>query len=129
MVRRMALRALALSPLVVGGLWAGGGSRYALSGAVGLAMTVLNLWISGRIIGGVADRNPQLLLPAAMATFAVALMILTAIALGLRATDIVEFPVTGFTLIGTHLLVVLWEASGAYQKVDPPSRIQTNARS
>lgn len=113
MVRRMARRALVVSPLVIGGLLAWGGFEFAISGAVGIGLTVLNLWLSGRIIGGVAEHNPQLLMPAAMGAFVLGLLMLTGIALGLRETDAVYFPVTGFTLIGTHMLVVLWEAARA----------------
>lgn len=117
MVRRMALRALALSPLIIGALWIWEGNRYALSGAIGIAMTILNLWLSARLIGGVADKNPQYLMPAAIATFMFGLLVLTGIALLLRSFEAVYFPVTGFVLIGSHLVVVLWEAAGNQEKV------------
>lgn len=117
MVRRMMLRALMVAPAVIVAMYVWNGSLYALSAAVGLGMAIGNLWLSARIIGGVAERNPQLLMPAAMATFVFGLLVLTGIALVLRALDVVYFPVTGFALIGTHLLVVLWEAAGAYDKV------------
>lgn len=120
MVKRMTIRALIISPAIIAGAWIYGGTRWGLSAAVGIAMTVLNLWLSGHIIGGVAERNPKLLMPVAMATFVLGLMVLTGIALVLRAADAVYFPVTGFTLIGTHLLVVLWEAAGAYGKLPSP---------
>jgi hypothetical protein len=115
MVRRMTLRALMIAPVVIGALWIWEGPRYGLSAAIGIALTILNLMLSGRIIGGVAEKNPQLLMPAALATFMLGLMVLTGIALALRAIDQVYFPVTGFVLIGSHLLVVLWEAVGAYE--------------
>jgi hypothetical protein len=118
MVRRMAMRALWIAPVVIGALWIGGGNRYALSAAVGLAMTIGNLWLSAAIIGGVAERNPQLLMPVGLATFALGLMLLTVITLGLQAADIVYIPVTGFVLIGSHLLLVLWEAAGAHNRPD-----------
>lgn len=117
MVRRMALRALAISPVIVGALWLWEGNRYALSGAIGIAMTILNLWLSARLIGGVADKNPQFLMPAAIATFMFGLLVLTGIALLLRSFESVYFPVTGFVLIGSHLVVVLWEAAGNHEKV------------
>ena len=120
MVRRMALRALTVAPVVIGGLWFWGGSEYGLSAAMGIAMTILNLWLSGRIIGGVAERSPHLLMPAALASFMLGLLVLTGIALMLRGVDEVYFPVTGFVLIGSHLLVVLWEAGSAHDKVHSP---------
>ena len=125
MVRRMAIKAALLAPAVIAALWIAGGAEWGLSAAIGMAMAVFNLYLSGRIIGGVAERTPRLLLPVAMATFVLGLMLLTLIALALRATDAVFFPVTGFTLIGCHLLVVLWEAAGAYKDL-PSSSTTTN---
>src|SRR5688572_4359678 len=118
MVRRMAYRGLLISPIIVGGLALWNGAEYAFSGAVGLAMSLLNLWLSARIIGTVAEKSPRLLMPVAMATFALGLLVLTGIALALRAADAVYFPVTGFTLVGAHLGLVLWEATGAYQAIE-----------
>jgi hypothetical protein len=120
MVRRMALRGLLLAPFVVVAVAALGGLRYGLSAAVGIAMTLLNLWLSAWIIGGVAERNPELLMPAGLATFTLGLLLLTSIALGLRAADLVYFPVTGIVLVGSHLVLVLWEAAGAYGHVEKP---------
>lgn len=116
MVRRMAVRAAALAPVLLTALAVLGGWDYAFSGAVGLVMMVANLWLSARIIGGVAERTPALLMPAALATFVLGLLLLTGVALGLQALDAVVFPVTGFVLVGSHLLLVLWEAGGAYGK-------------
>jgi hypothetical protein len=114
----MTRRGLLIAPFVVIAVAAFGGARYGLSAAVGIAMTLLNLWLSGWIIGGVAERNPELLLPAGLATFTLGLLLLTGIALGLRAADLVYFPVTGIVLVGSHLLLVLWEAAGAYEHTD-----------
>jgi hypothetical protein len=77
-------------------------------------MTIGNLWLSARIIGGVAEKNPKLLLAAAMIAFTLGLAVLTAIAFALQAFDLVTFEVTGITLIVSHLVLVLWEAARAY---------------
>lgn len=120
MVRRMARRAVAVSPavvLVVAGFAFVRGENalvWGVSAAIGLALTIGNLWLSARIIGGVAENNPNLLLPAAMISFMLGLGVLTGIAFLLKATAFIFFPVTGFTLIGAHLVLVLWEAAGAY---------------
>lgn len=119
MVRRMTTRALAVTAPIVVVLWLAGDARWALSGAIGLAMTVGNLWLAARVIGGVAEHNPQLLIPAALAVFALGLALLTGVALALQAADLVYFPVTGFTLIASHFVLVLWEAAGAYNHVGP----------
>jgi hypothetical protein len=119
MVHRMLRRGAVIAlPLTIAlSLW--GGSRYGFSGLVGIAMTLLNLWLSAKLIGGVADNNPRLLFPVGLVTFGAGLAMLTGIALVLRAADLVYFPVTGIVLVATHLLLVLWEAAGAHARVEP----------
>jgi hypothetical protein len=119
MVHRMIRRGLVLAPILAVLLGLFGSLEWAVSGVAGIAMTLANLWLAARIIGGVAERNPGLLLSAALASFFLGLLGLTGIALALRAADAVYFPVTGFVLIGSHLGLVLWEAAGAYDKVEP----------
>lgn len=113
MVRRMIVRSLYLAPILTASLWVWNGPDYAFSGLVGLAMTLLNLLLAARVIGGVAEITPRLLLPAAMIAFTLGLAVLTGIAFALRAADLVYFPVTGLTLVGSHLLLVLWESAAA----------------
>jgi len=62
-----------------------------------------------------------------MISFTLGLAILTGIAFLLRTTDAFYFPVTGFTLIGAHLVLVLWEAARAYPvaKSDQPKNDPT----
>ena len=130
MVRRMATRAAWLTPVLVAVLWYFGGLIWALSGIVGVAMTLANLYAAARIIGGVADNKPTQLLVAAMVAFTLGLALLAGIAFGLQALKIVEFPVVGFTLIGAHMVLVLAEAGIAYpiRKTDGPNEV-ANARS
>ena len=116
----MVRRGLLLAPVLGACLWLWGGPLYAWSGIVGLGMALLNLWASARLIGGVADRNPQLLMAVGLATFVLGLALLTGIALILNAMDLVIFQVTGACLIGSHLILVLWEASGG--SGDGPAR-------
>lgn len=126
MVRRMISRSLFVAPLLVAALWIFNGPRWAFSGAVGLAMTLLNLLIASRIIGSVAEKTPRLLLPAALVALTLGLAVLTGIAFALKAFDLVFFPVTGIALVGTHLLLVLWEGAGAYKVgTNNNARIQT----
>ena len=118
MVGRMIKRGGVIAPALIVVLWLWEGPNYALSGAIGLAMTLGNLWLSARIIGGVADKNPHMLMPVGLATFALGLLLLTGIAFALNAADVIYFPVTGFVLVGAHLVLVLWEAAGAYGRVE-----------
>ena len=130
MVVRMAKRAAVLGPLAVAALWILGDATWALSGAIGILMTLGNLWASARIIGGVADNNPTLLLIAAIVAFTLGLALLGGVAFGLQALEIVHFPVVGFTLIGTHMVLVLSEAGSAFpiRKSDGSKEV-ANARS
>jgi hypothetical protein len=140
MVHRMIRRGLLLAPVLAVLLGIFGSLEWAVSGIAGIAMTLGNLWLAARIIGGVAERTPSLLLPAALASFFLGLMVLTGIALALRAADAVYFPVTGFVLIGSHLGLVLWEAAGSYKRIElnehpeppkhaePPEPSETSAR-
>jgi hypothetical protein len=121
MVRRMTRRALLLAPVVVVLAGIFGDLESAWSAAIGIAMTLMNLWLAARIIGGVAENSPQLLMAAGLGAFALGLLILTGIALALRSAQVVFFPVTGLVLVGSHLLLVLWEAAGAYGKIDSSS--------
>ncbi|MDQ4124644.1 MAG: hypothetical protein M3134_03450 [Actinomycetota bacterium] len=114
----MARRALLLTPVLVAVLWLAGGPKWGVSGLAGVAMTLGNLWLSAKILGGVAERAPKLLLPAGLAAFMFGLFLLTIVAVVLRELDVVYFPVTGFTLIGAHLGLVLWEAAGAYKHAE-----------
>jgi hypothetical protein len=116
MARRMAIRGGMLAPFVIGALGIAGGWLWAFSAAVGLALTIGNLWLSARLIGGVAENSPHLLMPVGLATFTLSLLLLTGVAIGLKAADAIYFPVTGFVLIGSHLLLVLVEAAGAHNK-------------
>lgn len=119
MVKRMIRKGLYAAPVLLAILFAFGGSEYAVSGAVGLAMTLGNLWLAARIIGVVAEKNPRMLLTAAMLAFTAGLAVIAGISFVLKSTSAIYFPVTGFTLIGSHLVLVLWEGAGAY-------RIQAN---
>ena len=113
MVRRMTKRAATAAPFLVGVLWLLGGPRYGVSGAIGLAMALANLWFSAFVIGGIADKNPQMLLPVGMATFVGGLFGLTGVAFLLQHVSFVFFPVAGFVLIASHLSLVLWDAAAA----------------
>ena len=110
----MAKRGLPLAFVIALVLFVWEGPLYAASSLVGSALTIGNLWLAARLIGGVAENNPQLLMPVGLGTFALGLILVTIICAVLSMTDLIFFPATGFTLIGMHLVLVLWEAAGAY---------------
>lgn len=113
MVGRMIKRAALAAPLLLAGLLLWGGPGAALSGLLGIGFAVANLWLAARLIGRTADRDPQMLLLAGMAALFTALIVLTAMGLFLRRVDAISLPVLGFSLIGSHLGLVLWETATA----------------
>ena len=125
MVKRMMVRGLYLVPVLVVALWVWNGSEYAFSGLVGLGLTLVNLFLAAQVIGRVADSSPRLLLPAAMVAFTLGLAVVTGVSFVLKSTGIIYFPVTGFSLIGSHLLLVGWEAASSY-KGSPSTRVQAH---
>ena len=128
MVYRMLKKGVIVAPLVVLPFFIWGGVDAGVSALIGIAMALLNLLLSARIIGGIAENKPSLLLPAAMFAFMLGLGVLVAIAFGLEALDFVTFKITGLVLIGTHLGLVLWEAANAYpvKNVSPSPKNAAN---
>ncbi len=126
MVRRMIIRGLYLAPALALVFWLWNGTDYAISGLAGLALTLLNLGFAAAIIGKVAETAPRMLLVAAMVAFTIGLAIVTGISFVLKTTGAVYFPVTGFTLIGSHLLLVLWEAFAGKDR-HPTARLQAES--
>lgn len=122
MVRRMIRRGLLFAPLVIAFLWAVGGPRYALSAAAGIALTLVNLWLAGRIIGGLAENRPELLVVGGIGALAVGMGLVIVSLLVLRSIEYLNLTVVGLVLIGGHLGVVLWEAADAFLKIDPEEK-------
>lgn len=122
MVLRMVRRGLFAAPMLMAGLLLLGGLEWAVSGAVGLLLTLANLWFAGRVLGGVAENNPSALMGAAFAVFGVGLIFLTATAIGLREIAYIHFPVTGITLVVSHVVLTTWEAAGSLLKL--PSKAE-----
>ena len=125
MVKSMIKRGLLLSPFVVAALAILGGLEWGLSAAIGLALAIFNIWLAGRLIGGMAENNPQLIPIAGFAAFILALALLVVAALVIKQVESLDFPVTGLVLIGAHLILVTWEAANAFLKL--PSKSESNA--
>lgn len=123
MVQRMIKRGLPLAVLLVVVFAVVTDVRGALSAGIGVVLALANLLLAARIIGVVAENNPRLLLPGALVALTLGLAVLTGIAVVLTRTDVVDFTITGLTLIGAHLVLVLWEAPGAYARLDREGRV------
>ena len=120
MVQAMIRRGLVLAPVVVAVLAIFGGTEWAASGAIGMALALGNLWLAARIIGGVAEGRQDLVLVAAMAAFILGLALLTVAAIVIKRIESLDFPVTGFVLIGSHMVLVTWEAADKFLRLPKP---------
>lgn len=125
MVKSMIKRGLLLSPFAVAALAILGGLEWGLSAAIGLVLAIFNIWLAGRLIGGMAENNPQLIPIAGFAAFILALALLVVAALVIKQVESLDFPVTGLVLIGAHLILVTWEAANAFLKL--PSESESKA--
>jgi hypothetical protein len=129
MVTRMTRRAALVFPLVLLALWPLG-HGYALSAGAGLALTLINLWVAGVVIGRVAETSPGLLLPAGLIAFCLGLALVIGGFLLAKQQEAISLPVMGLALIVGHLGLVLWEAAtgrASYDRVARASSASTRA--
>ncbi len=107
--RDLAKHALLVAPvLVVGvGLWRGVEG----AGAVALALAIVsaNFLVAAAILGWAARTSPNLLMGVALMGFITRLILITAIGVGVKALDVVDWPVFCITLIASHLGLLFWE--------------------
>ncbi len=117
MVHRMLRRGALAAPLLVTVLWLVGDRSWAVAGAVGVGLTLLNLWVAGRIIGGIAENAPHLLVAAAMGALIFGMVMLMVTVAVLQRTTAVDLPVAGIALAVSHLVLVAWEAASSLLKI------------
>jgi hypothetical protein len=120
MARRM-LPVLPVLVLVDGLIW---GVDGAFSGAFAVALVLGNLALSAAMLGRAARISLSLLMAAALGGFALRLFLITAVFLLVKDQSWVDVPALGFTLIVTHLGLLIWEtrhvsASLAYPGLKP----------
>jgi hypothetical protein len=107
--RDLARRALLVAPFVLlgVGLWRGVDAAAAVAFAV--ALVVANFLASAALLGAAARRSPHLLMGVALMSFLGRFVILTAIGVGAKELDVVDWPVFCITLIVTYLGLLAWE--------------------
>ena len=120
----MAKRMLPVLPFLV--LVAGliDGLDGAASSAFAVVLVLGNLVLSAAILGRAARISLALLMAAALGGFALRLFLLTAIVWAVKDQSWVHIPTLGFTLVVTHLGLLIWEtrhvsASLAYPGLKP----------
>jgi hypothetical protein len=120
----MARRILPVLPvlvLVAGLIW---GPDGAASGAFAVVLVLANLGLSAALLGWAARTSLALLMAAALGGFVLRLVLLTAVVYLVKDQSWVDITALGFTLIVTHLGLLIWEtrhvsASLAYPGLKP----------
>ena len=118
---KRSLPALPVLVLVAGLIW---GLDGAASAAFAVALVLANLALSAAMLGRAARISLALLMGAALGGFILRLMLLTAIVWAVKDQAWVDITALGFTLIVTHLGLLIWEtrhvsASLAYPALKP----------
>jgi len=130
MARRM-LPVLPVIVVVAGLIW---GPDGAASGAFAVVLVLANLGLSAGLLGWAARTSLTLLMAAALGGFILRLFLLTAVVFLVKDQPWVDITALGFTLIVTHLGLLIWEtrhvsASLAYPGLKPtPSKLAGGRR-
>ena len=107
--RDLVKHALYAAPIaiVAVGIWRGVDAGAAV--ALALALVIGNFLLSAAILGAAARRSPEMLMGVALMSFLVRLVLLTAIGVGIKELDIVDWPVFCITLVVSYLGLLFWE--------------------
>ena len=123
MMGNMVRRGLWLAPGVALIAAVFGGLEGFLAAVVGLALTIVNLWFGGRVLGGLAENRPDLLLAGVVLVLLIAFAATIGALVALKQVDFIAFPLTAIIFAGSHLILVTWEAADRFLKPEPtPSK-------
>jgi hypothetical protein len=124
----MAKRGLPLLPvlvLVAGLIW---GADGAASGAFAVALVLANLALSAALLGWAARISLALLMGAALGGFALRLLLLTVVVWAVKDQAWVDITALGFTLVVTHLGLLVWETRHVSASLAFPALKPTGGR-
>ena len=123
MMGHMVRRGLWLTPVVALICGVIGGLDAFLAAVLGLALTIANLWFGGRVLGGLAENRPDLLLAGVVLVLLIAFAATIGALVALKQVDFIAFPLTAIIFAGSHLILVTWEAADRFLKPEPtPSK-------
>jgi len=105
----LARRELIVAPVAVlaVGLWRGTDGAAAV--ALAFAVVCLNFFASAMLLRWGSLRAPELLMGIALGGFLARLAAVTAVGVGVKALDIVDWPVFCIALVVAHLGLLAWE--------------------
>ena len=105
----LARHALIVAPVAIIAVGAWRGVPAGAAVALAFALVVANFLASAWVLGWVARTSPDLLMGAAMMSFLIRLVLITAIGVGIKELDILDWPVFCITLVASYLGLLFWE--------------------
>lgn len=116
-VRRMVHRGAVLAGIAVVAVAIFADRDAAVAATVGSLLALGNLYLAGRVIGGIAENAPHLLVAGALAAFGLGMILLAAVGLLLRNIEGFRGTYAAIALVTLHLVVVSWEAADRLLKM------------
>jgi len=105
----LAKHALIVAPVLILGVGLWRGPEGAAAVALALVIVCANFVVAAAILGWAARTSPHLLMGVALMGFITRLILITAIGVGVKQFDIVDWPVFCITLVAAHLGLLFWE--------------------
>ena len=106
----IARRVWFVGPPLIAVFWLFGGWRGAWASALGLAVVVVNFWLSGKLLSIAGRHSLAFYHAAALFGFFLRLGLITATMIGVAALVDVDRPALGVTAVVSYLALLTWEA-------------------
>jgi hypothetical protein len=103
-------RAAILGPLLIAAIWLWRGSEGALAAAIGLAVVIINFWLSGRIMSLAARMSLGMYHAAALLGFALRLGLITVTMLIVARLYPIDRIAFGISAVVAYLILIGFEA-------------------
>lgn len=107
--RDVARRALFVTPVLALGLGLWRGPDAALAVVAAIALVVVNLLGSAALLGWAARVSPAALQGVALGSFLGRLIVITLVGIGIKALDVVDWPVFCIVLVVSYFGLLIWE--------------------
>jgi hypothetical protein len=107
--RDLSRKAAIVAPIVILGLGLWRGADAALAVVLAFAIVIANFLLAAWIIGWTVRKAPHALMGVVLFSFLFRLILITLIGVGIKALDIVDWPVFCITLVVTYLVLLFWE--------------------
>lgn len=110
LARSISRRSMFVAPLVVGAFWAARGWTGAWSAALGVAVVVVNFWVSGKALSMAARHSLSFYHAAALFGFFLRMGLITITMIGVAALVEVDRLALGLTAVASYLALLTLEA-------------------